>query len=116
MQIYTASCHCGTVKISFESEPITEALECNCSHCAKKGFLLIFRPTSELTIVSGDDHQTEYRFNKKKIAHLFCKTCGVQVFSRANFEGKEMSSINARTLEDFDIDTLTLKKVNGKDY
>ena len=35
MKIYTGSCHCGKVKIAFESEPLpkVEVLECNCSIC-----------------------------------------------------------------------------------
>lgn len=115
MKKYTASCHCQAVKISFEAEPFTEILECNCSHCHKKGFSLIFLPTDQLTILSGEDSQTEYRFNKKTIAHLFCKTCGVQVYSKALMGEQEMSAINVRTIDDFDMENLTVKKYNGKD-
>src|SRR5690349_3675181 len=99
MQKYTASCHCQAVRVSFEMEPLTEVLECNCSHCHKKGFLLTFLPTEQLTIISGEDNQTEYRFNKETIGHLFCKTCGVQVYSRAQMGEQEMSSINVRTID-----------------
>lgn len=116
MKTYTASCHCGVVKISFETEPITDALECNCSHCERKGLLLIFMPTEKIKVLSGEGHQTEYRFNKQTIGHLFCKTCGVQVYSKAQFDGKEMSSVNVRTVDDIDLEDITRKKVNGKEY
>ena len=116
MKKYTASCHCQAVQIAFEVGPITEVLECNCSHCAKKSFLLIFLPTEQVTFLAGEEHQTEYRFNKKTIAHLFCKTCGVQVYTKAKMGESEMSSINVRTIDDFDTEDVTIKKVNGKDW
>lgn len=116
MQTYTASCHCGAVKISFETDPITEGLECNCSHCSRKGFILTFLPTEQITVLSGENNLTEYLFNKKTITHLFCKTCGVEVFTRAQMNDKEMSAVNVRTVEDFDVEALKRNTYNGKDY
>jgi hypothetical protein len=114
MKKYTASCHCGVVKVSFETEPLTEALQCNCSHCEKKGLLLTFLPTDQL-LITGEENQTEYHFNKKVITHLFCKTCGVSVYTRAQMNGKEMSSINLHTIDDFEVEALAIKKYNGRD-
>lgn len=116
MEKYAASCHCGAVKISFETEPLTEGMECNCSHCFKKGFILTFLPTNQITVHSGEENQTEYLFNKRTITHLFCKTCGVEVYTRSNMNGKEMSAVNLRTVDDFDLDTLSINKFNGKEY
>jgi hypothetical protein len=40
---YKGSCHCG--QISFEVEgTLEQAIECNCSHCSRKGYLLWFVP------------------------------------------------------------------------
>lgn len=116
MKTYTASCHCGAVKISIESEPLTEGLQCNCSHCFRKGFLLAFLPFEQITVLSGSDNQTEYRFNKKAIGHLFCKTCGVQVYAESEMNGQKMAAINLRTVEDIDLETLKINKYNGKEY
>jgi hypothetical protein len=116
MEKYNASCHCGAVKISFETEPITQGLQCNCSHCFRKGFILTFLPFEQITVLSGENNQTEYRFNKKTIGHLFCKTCGVEVYTRTQMDDKEMSAVNIRAIEDFDISTLTLNEFNGKEY
>jgi hypothetical protein len=34
--MYKGSCHCG--RVTFEVEgALTEVLECNCSHCSRKG-------------------------------------------------------------------------------
>lgn len=116
MQKYSGSCHCQAVTFEVDME-LGEVLSCNCSHCSKKGFLLAFVPQEQLNILSGEENLTEYRFNKKMIAHLFCKTCGIQGFSRAELpDGKKMSAINVRCLDGVDVDTLTIKKVDGKDF
>lgn len=115
MQKYSGSCHCQAVTFEVDME-LGEVLSCNCSHCHKKGFLLAFVPAEQLRILSGEDMLTEYRFNKKTIAHLFCKVCGIQGFSRAETPNGPMSAINVRCLDGVDADTLAIKKVNGKDF
>ncbi len=112
MQTYTGGCQCGAVKYEVTTD-IPEVLECNCSHCSKKGFLLHFVKPEDFKLISGKDAQTEYFFNKKAIRHLFCKTCGVQSYSEGvTFPGM---AINVRCLENFDHSSLPRKAYNGKD-
>jgi hypothetical protein len=116
MKTHTGSCHCGAVAFTVTAD-IEKVMECNCSHCARKGFLLAFIPKEQFTLITGEDNLTEYRFNKKHIAHLFCKTCGVQCFGRGTSpDGKETIAINVRTLPDLDLATLTIEKFDGKSY
>ena len=82
MKTYSGSCHCGAVAFTVTAD-IENGIECNCSYCHIKGLLLSFVPREQVTILQGEDNLTEYRFNKKHIAHVFCKTCGVQPFGRA---------------------------------
>lgn len=92
-------------------------IECNCSHCAIKGLLLTFTPAEQFTLLQGKDNLTEYRFNNKTIAHLFCKTCGVQSFARGQKkDGTPTTCINVRCLNGVDFSALTLTPINGKDY
>lgn len=112
MKTYTGTCHCKAVRYEAEIE-LTELLECNCSHCEKKGLLLAFIDNDKFTLIQGKENLTEYFFNKKSIRHLFCKTCGVQSFSEGIAFPK--IAINARCLEGVDITTLPRKAFNGKD-
>lgn len=111
MKKYTGSCHCGEVKFTIEGE-FTEGMSCNCSHCKRKGFLLAFVPASQFNLLSGADNITTYQFNKKHVNHEFCKTCGVQCFGRSG----ETVALNLNCLDDFDTDSLTIKKVDGKNF
>ena len=65
---------------------IGTVISCNCSHCARKGFLLTFIPPEQFELLSGEDALTEYRFNTHNIAHLFCRDCGAQPFARGKRE------------------------------
>jgi hypothetical protein len=68
-----------------------------------------------MKIVSGKDCLTEYRFNKEKIAHLFCKICGTEVFGRGNDPaGAATYAVNVRTLDDIDLNALTRIPYDGK--
>jgi hypothetical protein len=112
---YRGGCHCGAITFEAEVDLTAPVMECNCSHCAKKGFLLTFTPSEKFRLVSGDGGLTEYRFNKKQIAHLFCSTCGVQSFGRGRRpDGTPTTMVNARCLEGVDPAALTITAVDGK--
>ena len=65
--------------------------------------------------ISGDDQLTDYQFNTHNVHHLFCKTCGIQSFTRgAGRDGKPMVSINVRCLDDLDLGTLEVTPYDGK--
>ena len=111
MSKHTGGCHCGAVKFEFEGD-ITEVLECNCSHCSKKGMLLYFIDKDKFKLLSGADTMGEYLFNKKAIRHLFCKTCGTQSFAEGVTFPK--ACINVRCVDEVDLATISRKPFNGK--
>ena len=78
---HTGGCHCGKVRFSVDVDLSQPVIECNCSHCQSKGFLLAFGPRSGLDLQQGEDALVEYRFNTHKIGHQFCSACGVQAFA-----------------------------------
>ena len=116
MQAYEGGCHCGKVRYRATAD-ISMVMECNCSHCAKKGFLLAFTPIDNFEITSGEDGLTAYKFNKGMIEHLFCETCGVQAFARgSDGKGNKMAALNVRCIDDVDLSELEIKPVDGKSF
>ena len=114
---YRGSCHCGAVTFEVASDPPARAMSCNCSHCRRKGFLLIFVPATQFTLTRGEDTLTDYFFNRHMIAHRFCATCGCQPFGRGKGpEGNEMAAINLRCVPEVDIDALEIEKADGASY
>lgn len=116
MKMYTGSCHCGAVTFEVETD-LAKVIECNCSHCSRKGFLLTFVPEVQFRLLSGKENMTEYRFNKKVIAHLFCKTCGVQAFGTGQDEqGNKTVAVNVRCLDGVDPKSLQPEFFDGKSW
>ncbi|HEV7449690.1 MAG TPA: GFA family protein [Candidatus Paceibacterota bacterium] len=116
MQTYTGGCHCGAVKYEVETD-LAKVIECNCTHCDIKGLILSFVPEDKFKLLSGEDNLENYQFNKKKIHHLFCQTCGVESFGRGeNSKGEKLIAINVRCLNGVDRSKLTITPVDGKQY
>jgi hypothetical protein len=110
----TGSCHCGAVRFGATLD-LSNVIECNCSHCERKGLLLAFTAPAQFTLRSGETDLTEYRFNKKVIQHLFCRHCGVEPFARGQMpDGTPMMAINVRCLEGLEIDSLKRKPFDGR--
>lgn len=113
---HKGSCHCGAVAYEVDTA-LDEVMECNCSHCYRKGFVLTFVLKSDFRLESGTDDLSEYRFNKHQIAHQFCKTCGVQPFGYGKRpDGTETVAINVRTLTDLEPWDWIAKRVDGRSF
>ena|SRR3989338_10460080 len=111
----TGGCHCGKVRYEVEIDLSQPAIECNCSHCQIKGLILLFVPKSAVTVLSGEEELSEYRFNTGNVKHLFCKQCGVQVFGRGKKkDGTPTSGINVRTIDDIDLSQLKRIPYDGR--
>ena len=112
-QSYSGSCHCGAVRFTAEAD-LSTVIECNCSHCSRKGLLLVFTPREKFTLEQGEDKLTEYRFNKRVIAHQFCSVCGVQAHAYGQGrDGAETAAINVRCLEGVDLTQLNRVPYDG---
>ncbi|MFB2550071.1 GFA family protein [Ensifer soli] len=99
---YTGRCQCGAV--AFEADvDLDQTVICNCLRCQRLGAVLAFAPRDRFTLLSGAESLSAYTFNRHKIQHLFCKTCGIQGFSYATApDGREMAAVNANCLDGVD--------------
>jgi hypothetical protein len=111
---YRGSCHCGKVRFEVEGA-IEQVMECNCSHCSRKGYLLWFLPRENLTVTSGADQLGTYTFNKHVIQHHFCPACGCAPFAfGTDRSGAQKAAVNVRCLEDVEIKNLKIVQVDGR--
>ena len=111
----SGSCQCGAVRFTVEGE-FDKAIECNCSHCSRKGLLLWFVPRPALAIATGADRLIPFTFNKHVIQHQFCRVCGCQPFALGKMpDGSETAAINIRCLEGIDPGSVPRVPYNGRD-
>ena len=114
MQTYSGGCHCGKVRYQVQLE-LTTAMECNCSHCQKAGYLLAFVPPEQFTLESGEDQLNDYQFNKKVIHHTFCRGCGIKSFGTGQRpDGAKMYAVNVRCLDGIDLAQIPRTPYDGR--
>jgi hypothetical protein len=108
-------CHCRRVKFAVEAPAQIEASECNCSICAKSGYLHLIVPKSRFTLIRGGEFLSTYTFNTGVAKHLFCKICGIKSFyvPRSNPHGY---SVNARCLDPETISKISVSSFDGKHW
>ena len=114
---FQGGCQCGRVRYEVALDLANPVISCNCSMCGRSGTLLTFVPAAEFKLLSGGDDLTDYQFNHLVIHHLFCSTCGIKSFARGKSrDGGDTVAINARCLDDVDLDALTIQKWDGKSH
>lgn len=110
------SCHCGAVRFEVEGT-VSEAMECNCSHCSRKGYLLWFVPRAQFTLETPQDALSTYRFNRHLIAHHFCSQCGCAPFGFGkDREGADTVAVNIRCLEGVELSQIKRVPVDGRSF
>ena len=112
--LYKVSCQCGKIAFEVEGE-IDQLMECNCSHCIRKGILLWFLPRDKLRLKTPEANLATYLFNKHVIRHRFCPTCGVQPLAFGKDKhGADTACINVRCLEGVDLAAIPRVPFDGR--
>ena len=111
MQTYRGSCHCGRVQFEIRTE-LTRVSECNCSICKRKGYLHHMVSPDRFHLIQGEEALATYQFGTGRALHHFCRYCGVASFYRPRANPANYM-INARCLEDVDLDSLERVRFDG---
>lgn len=106
------SCHCGAVALTLDADP-TEAIECNCSMCRRKGSILFGTSKDKLTIEADPEALGTYTFHKHVIRHHHCRACGCSPYAEGEVNGTAMAMVNLRCAEDFDLGRLKIIPFDG---
>ena len=93
---YRANCHCGDVTFTVTLPSLTdhEVMSCNCSICARNGYLFVYPELKNMLFHSGYDHLKSYSFGAKRIAHKFCPICGSSIIETDHSGGKQFMGVN----------------------
>ncbi len=115
MVTHRGGCHCARVRFEVVAPASVQVTECNCSMCARTGYLHLIVPKERFKLVSGADALTTYQFNTGTARHLFCSVCGVKSFyvSRSHPDGY---SVNARCLDEGTVEDMTVVRKDGKNW
>jgi hypothetical protein len=96
-EVVEGGCHCGAVRyrVTVRSR---DAVECNCSICAKKGFLHLIVRENDFELLRGADAITTYTFGTRTAKHHFCSRCGIPSYYRPRSHPDRVD-VNVRCLD-----------------
>jgi hypothetical protein len=111
MPTYTGKCHCGAVQFEVTGE-LDHVVYCNCSYCARAGYLHWNVEPAQFRITRGQDAYRTYTFGTGTSRNNFCTTCGISPF-RTPRSDPHLVDINVRCLDQIDPNSLRIQKFDG---
>ena len=111
----SGGCHCGAVRFEVLAPDEIEAKACNCSICAKSGYLHLIVDAERFRLLKGADTIATYTFNTGTAQHHFCSVCGVKSFyvPRSKPDGY---SVNVRCLDDGQVRVAGIALFDGQHW
>lgn len=117
--ILEGACHCGAQR--FTAPAPASLTECNCSICSKRGMVCAYYDPGEVQFDLSPGSLADYQWGDRMMTFHHCQTCGCSVFSDApawtREDGAEMPArivINARLFDDFDLASVPLRRIDGR--
>ena len=114
MTTYEGGCHCGKVRFRVTAD-LDRVSECDCSMCAKKGYLHVIVTLEQFELLSGEDDLATYEFNTRVAKHHFCLHCGIHSFYVPRSDPDKID-VNVRCLDGVDVDTLHVTRFDGRHW
>ncbi len=114
MSTYQGGCHCGRVQFEVTAQ-IDEVIDCNCSICAKRGFLHLIVEPKQFRLLTAEDAVALYQFNTKTAKHYFCPVCGVCSYYVPRSHPDKID-VNVRCLEGIALEELSIVPFNGREW
>ncbi|MFM7406101.1 MAG: GFA family protein [Cuspidothrix sp.] len=111
---YQGGCHCGAVRFEVVVNH-HKVDDCNCSICAKKGFLHLIVPQENFTLLQGEDVLKTYTFNTGVAQHKFCSICGIHSFYIPRSH-PDCIDVNVRCLDENVIDNFEILPFDGANW
>ncbi|HEY2031599.1 MAG TPA: hypothetical protein VGH20_20545 [Myxococcales bacterium] len=103
MTVLTGSCHCGNIKLRFETSLHPSDLKlraCDCSFCRKHGVRSVMDPNGAARIEVADKRElSRYVFGLRTAEFLVCKRCGVYAGAVLRDGGSTWAVVNANLLD-----------------
>jgi hypothetical protein len=94
---------------------LDEVIVCNCSICAKSGYLHWDVDPSAFRLLTPDAALGNYQFGTMTSQNLFCPTCGISAFRRSRSNPDDID-INVRCLDDVDPEAVPVTHFDGRSW
>jgi hypothetical protein len=111
-----AACHCGRATITLPRRP-DYVNRCNCSLCAKSGWIGIYYASSELKIAGTFDEYVRTDIKQPFLRILRCDTCGSPThWEPLTAPPHDRMGINARLVDPELLEGVEVREVDGASW
>jgi len=94
-----SGCHCGAIRVSFETEKPLAPRACQCSFCRKHNARTVSDPEGSAILTLGPE-TLRYRFGAQVTDFLLCGRCGVYVGAVSEIDGRLYATLNLNAFDD----------------
>lgn len=99
MAVLTGQCHCGALRLRFETERPLSPRACQCSFCRKQNARMVSDPEGSAELRLGSD-ANRYRFGTGTTDFISCSRCGTYVGAVAAIDGRTYATLNLNVFDD----------------
>ena len=92
-------CHCGAIRVAFETGKPLAPRACQCSFCRKHGARTVSDPAGSAILTLGAE-TLRYRFGEGVSDSLLCGRCGIYVGAVSEIEGRLYATLNLNAFDD----------------
>jgi len=98
-EVHKGQCHCGAIRIEFETDNPLAPRACQCGFCRRHGARTVSDPAGSAVVTAGPDG-LRYRFGSKTTDFLICGRCGVYACAIAEIDGAHYATLNLNAFDD----------------
>ena len=99
MTLHAGACHCGAIRLAFESVKPLAPRACQCRFCRRQDARMGSDPVGSVALTLGPE-TGRYRFGTGTTDFLFCGTCGIYVGAIAELDGGLYATLNLNAFDD----------------
>lgn len=93
------ACHCGAIRIEFDTEARLAPRACQCSFCRRHGARTVSDPEGSAVLRLGPE-TLHYRFGTGTTDFVICGRCGIYVGAVTEIDGAAYATLNLNAFDD----------------
>ncbi len=109
-------CHCGRVVFRVDKPPPARGGRCNCSLCARRGWVAESASVDEFELLQGQDVLRSYRFAAGTTENFFCSVCGIHTHFFQRYREPYNYKFNPACCEGVEVDKLEVSWLDGRAF
>jgi hypothetical protein len=95
----TGQCHCGALRLTFETDNALAPRACQCGFCRRHGARTVTDPDGAAVLTLSPE-AVRYRFASKTTDYILCGRCGVYLGAVATIDGALYATLNLNVFDD----------------